>query len=76
MHIGVKLGDKNILDDPFPFQDHTMALRKKMNFHLTVWVLKQHFSTKCVCFVQLKTASCSGTRLGCWETLFFCVVRK
>lgn len=69
MHVGVKQGDKNILDDPFRSQDHTTTLRKKMNFHLTVWVLKLNVSSKCVCFVQLKTASCSGTHPGYWERL-------
>lgn len=55
----------------FP-RSRIMALAKQVNFHLTVWMLKWHFSSKCVCFYgQLKTAPCSDAHLGDWEILVF-----
>lgn len=54
-----------------------IALAKQMNFHLTVWMLKWHFFSKCVCFhVQLQTAPCSDAHPGHWEILVFFLCQK
>ena len=60
----------------FP-RSHIRALGKQINFHLNVWMLKWHFSPKCVYFhVQLKTSPCSDTCLGDWEILVILLCQK